>query len=277
MQEYNKISLKLSKVATNYYSTSFSLGVCMLRKQYRWAIYAIYGFVRFADEIVDTFHNHDKKALLQRFREDTYYAIHQKISSNPVLHSFQLAINEFGIEKELIDAFLKSMEMDLDKKEFSQNEFQDYVYGSAEVIGLMCMRVFYKNDKKTYEHLKPYACKLGEVFQKINFLRDLKSDYEIRGRVYFPALDYKAFDNYIKKNLEKEIQKDFNEAFVGVKLLKPEVRLGVYVAFKYYEHLLKKIKNKNAKDLLCGRIRVGNGKKILLLICCYFRNLINYL
>lgn len=277
MQEYDDVSLKISKLTTNYYSTSFSLGVRMLRKQYRWAIYAIYGFVRFADEIVDTFHNYDKKVLLQRFREDTYQAIQQKISSNPILQSFQLAVNEYGIEKELIDAFLKSMEMDLNKKRFSQTEVKEYIYGSAEVIGLMCLRVFYKNDNTSYEQLKPLACKLGEVFQKINFLRDLKSDYEIRGRVYFPDIDYQTFDDIIKRKVEAEIQQDFNDAFVGVKLLKHDVRLGVYVAFKYYEQLLKKIKNKSAKDLLHKRIRIGNGKKMILLVNCYFRNLINNL
>jgi 15-cis-phytoene synthase len=251
------------------------MGVWMLKKKFRPAIYAVYGFVRFADEIVDTFHDQDKKGLLKRFTEDTYDAIERKFSTNPILHSFQWAVNEYKIEREHIDAFLYSMELDLYKDRYNREEYHRYIYGSAEVIGLMCLRVFYHGDDEGYKSLIHPARKLGEAFQKVNFLRDMLSDYHDRGRVYFPEVDFENFDVSMKKDIEEEIDQDFKEAYAGIKLLRKDVRLGVFLAYSYYMKLLHKIRNAEPDALLEKRFRVPNSRKMMLLARCYVQNELN--
>ena len=248
------------------------MGVRILDKKYRAAIYAIYGFVRFADEIVDTFHDQDKASLLEEFKQQTYAAIESKMSTNPILHGFQWAVNTFQIDRELIDAFLHSMEMDLHKKEFSLEEYQEYIYGSAEVVGLMCLRVFYAGQDEEYRQLLPAARKLGEAFQKVNFLRDIRSDLHDRGRVYFPEVDIDNFTANDKSKIEKEIWEDFQGAFPGVKSLNKEARLGVYLAYRYYLELLKKIQSVTPGEVQQQRFRVPNTQKFILLVKCYLRN-----
>ena len=206
---YDKVTAKCSKLTTHSYSTSFSLGIHFLNKKFHEPIYGIYGFVRFADEIVDTFHHQDKKTLAEEFRKETYKAIERKISLNPILNSFQKAVNKYNIEEELYDTFLKSMEMDLKKTEYSQQGYEEYILGSAEVVGLMCLRVFVEGNESLYQELKPQAMKLGSAFQKINFLRDLKADYEELGRVYFPGVSMEEFNQQAKQEIETDIKKDF--------------------------------------------------------------------
>ncbi len=275
MDFYTRNALKCSKATTHNYSTSFSMGVWMLRNEYRPAIYAIYGFVRFADEIVDTFHDKDQKTLLEQFRKDTYKAIGQGFSTNPILHSFQWAVNQYNIEKEHIEAFLYSMEMDLYKDRYNREEYHRYIYGSAEVIGLMCLRVFYHDDDNSYRKLVHPARKLGEAFQKVNFLRDMLSDYHERGRVYFPEVDFENFDISMKQAIEAEIEEDFAEAYKGIKLLRKDIRLGVYLAYKYYLKLLKKIRRAQPDALLEKRFRIANRHKMVLLARCYTQNKLN--
>jgi 15-cis-phytoene synthase len=246
--------------------------VRILDKKFRAPIYAIYGFVRFADEIVDTFHDHDKQQLLSDFKSQTYHAIENKLSTNPILHSFQWVVNAYGIERSLIDAFLKSMEMDLFKKTFTLEEYQEYIYGSAEVVGLMCLRVFYKDQEDEYQKLLPAARKLGEAFQKVNFLRDLRSDQLDRGRIYFPEADFNNFTKATKDKIELEIWQDFQGAFPGIKSLHKEARLGVYLAYRYYLELLRKIQGEDPERLQEKRFSVSNQKKLLLLLKCFIRN-----
>lgn len=272
MDLYTLNALKCSEVTTKNYSTSFSMGVRILDKKFRAPIYAIYGFVRFADEIVDTFHKQDKQKLLSDFKQQTYNAIEKRMCTNPILHSFQWVVNTYGIEKELIDAFLHSMEMDLYKKTFSLKEYQEYIYGSAEVVGLMCLRVFYKGEEEEYQRLLPAARKLGEAFQKVNFLRDMRSDQHERGRVYFPEVDFNNFSEDTKNKIEQEIWDDFQGAFPGIKSLHKEARLGVYLAYRYYLELLKKIQNEKAGRLQEQRFRVSNQQKLVLLMKCFLRN-----
>lgn len=272
MDLYTRNALECSEITTKNYSTSFSMGVRILDKKFRSPIYAIYGFVRFADEIVDTFHDQDKKRLLADFKKQTYDAIDKKLSTNPILHSFQWVVNNYGIEKPLIDAFLQSMEMDLFKKTFSLEEYKAYIYGSAEVIGLMCLRVFYKDQEDEYQKLLPAARKLGEAFQKVNFLRDLRSDQLERGRIYFPEVDFNHFTKETKDKIELEIWEDFQGAFPGIKSLHKEARLGVYLAYRYYLELLKKIQEEDPGRLQEKRFRVSNQKKIFLLLKCFIRN-----
>ncbi len=272
MDIYTRNALECGEITTKNYSTSFSMGVRTLDKKYRPAIYAIYGFVRFADEIVDTFHDQNKAALLQDFRQQTWDAISNKMSTNPILHGFQWAVNTYQIDKELIEAFLYSMEMDLHKKEFSLNEYQEYIYGSAEVVGLMCLRVFYAGQDEEYKQLLPAARKLGEAFQKVNFLRDIRSDLHDRGRVYFPEVDIENFTSNDKNKIEQEIWEDFQGAFPGVKSLNKEARLGVYLAYRYYLELLKKIQGVSADEVQQQRFRVPNSQKLILLVKCYLRN-----
>lgn len=272
---YDKSCEECSKLITNKYSTSFSLGIKMFEPQYRPPIYNIYGFVRFADEIVDTFHNHDKKLLLDEFRKDTHEAIKQKLSLNPVLHSFQKTVHEYGIDTELIDAFLDSMEMDLEKTDYEWQAYNKYIYGSAEVVGLMCLKIFTENDVQMYDTLKESARKLGSAFQKINFLRDIKSDYEERGRTYFPGLDYLQFNNMEKQEIEADISKDFAAGYVGITKLPKGCRLGVYLAYKYYINLFNKIKKTSASTLAEERVRVPDGKKFYLLCSSAVRNRLN--
>jgi 15-cis-phytoene synthase len=272
MDLYTRNALECSEITTKNYSTSFSMGVRLLDPKFRPPIYAIYGFVRFADEIVDTFHDQDKARLLRTFREQTYEAIAKGMSTNPILHSYQWVVNTYHIDKSLIDAFLKSMEMDLEKKTFSLEEYQDYIYGSAEVVGLMCLRVFYAGQDEEYQRLLPAARKLGEAFQKVNFLRDMRSDLKERGRMYFPEVDFESFDQQAKDRIEKEIWEDFQGAFPGIKTLNKDARLGVYLAYRYYLELLKKIKSEPPENLQEYRFSVSNQKKLVLLAKAILRN-----
>ena len=277
MALYNTTALKCSKLITQHYSTSFTLGIQTLDKKLHFPIYAIYGYVRYADEIVDTFHDKNRADLLKRFREDTYRAIEEKISTNPVIHSFQLAVERYSIENELIEAFLNSMKMDLDKKEYTDNKYNEYIYGSAEVVGLMCLRVFCENDAKLYDSLKAGARSLGAAFQKVNFLRDMKSDFDERGRVYFPDVDYLEFDATAKKQIEEDIQKDFDAAYEAILRLPKPSRMGVYLAYIYYLKLFNKIKQSSAQTILSERIRVPDSRKIFLLVKSYLKHRLNHI
>lgn len=272
MELYKKNALDISRITTANYSTSFSLGTRMLGSNHRKGIYAIYGFVRFADEIVDTFHGYDKEKLIRDFRNQTYDAINTKISTNPILHSFQWAVNRYNIDEELINAFMDSMEMDLNNSVYDQNKIQTYIYGSAEVVGLMCLRVFYDGDEQGYQNLKYPARKLGEAFQKVNFLRDMKDDFYDKGRIYFPGVDFRNFNDEVKKEIEEDIEQDFNEAFNGIVQLKPAARFGVYLAYRYYLQLFNKIKRTAAGNIMQKRYRVPNWMKMVLLFKSYVRN-----
>ena len=274
---YQKTCHECSQLITNRYSTSFSMGIRLFSKPLQKPIYAIYGFVRFADEIVDTFHDFNKGDLLKKFRADTYEAIEQKISLNPVLQSFQEVVNEYGIERDLIDSFLDSMEMDLHFDRYEDNLYQQYIYGSAEVVGLMCLRVFFKNDEKKYDNLKDSAKSLGSAFQKINFLRDMKSDFDERGRVYFPGVDFLNFTNLDKETIEADIKADFDHGYQGILELPENARFGFYLAYVYYINLFKKIKKSTARMVKEERIRVNDGKKMYLLFSSVLKNQLNIL
>jgi phytoene synthase len=263
---FDKVSAATSKNATRTYSSSFSLGILFLSKEIRQPIYNIYGFVRFADEIVDSFHGYDKSYLLQKFRNDTFEAIEQKICLNPILNSFQATVNNYSINTELIDTFLKSMEMDLNKKNYTIDAYKEYILGSAEVVGLMCLRVFTNGNLEDYNTLKPYAMKLGAAFQKINFLRDIKDDYAILGRVYFPHINFEQFSEDEKKLIENDIEHDFKIALEGIKKLPKTSKAGVYLAYYYYYQLFKKIKNVKAQNILETRIRIPNIAKTYLML-----------
>ena len=275
MALFNQTALECSKLITEYYSTSFTLGIRTLDRKFHLPIYAIYGFVRYADEIVDTFHDYNKKALLTKFKDDTYQAIEEGISLNPILQSFQLVVREYNIEYDLIDAFLKSMEMDLYFQDYDTDGYQEYIYGSAEVVGLMCLRVFCEGDCKAYDHLKEPARKLGSAFQKVNFLRDLKSDYVDRGRTYFPGVDFNAFGRDTKQLIEDDIQRDFDEAYQGILNLPRGARMGVYLAYTYYQTLFNKIKQLPASRIQNERIRVPNPQKLALLAQTYLKYRLN--
>lgn len=262
---YKEVCRECASLITRRYSTSFSLGIRVFDKSLRAPIYGIYGFVRFADEIVDTFHDKDKATLLARFRNDTYLALEEGISLNPVLQAFQEVANEYNIGRDLIDPFLDSMAMDLEFSTYHDDLYETYIYGSAEVVGLMCLKVFVKGNDAEYERLKPMARALGSAFQKINFLRDIKSDYEERGRVYFPGVDYNNFTPEVKAEIEADIKKDFDYAYEGIKQLPATARLGVYLAYVYYTKLFQKIKNSPATQVAKKRIRVNDGKKVYLL------------
>ncbi|WP_421763322.1 phytoene/squalene synthase family protein [Ekhidna sp.] len=274
---YTQTAFDCSKLITKTYSTSFSLGIRTLNKKYHESIYAIYGFVRYADEIVDTFHDHNKEELLARFKSDTYKSIEEKISLNPVLHSFQEVVNQYQIDLDLIEAFLISMEMDLSKKDYEDPDYEKYIYGSAEVIGLMCLKVFLDGDEKKYQELLKPAKHLGSAFQKVNFLRDIKSDYDERGRVYFPGVNFKNFSREEKNQIESDIKEEFKQALIGIKLLPSGARAGVYLAYIYYSVLFKKITKLSPEKIKTERIRVPNGKKFLLLIKCYFLHKLNFI
>jgi phytoene synthase len=273
---FDQTTFECSKLITQRYSTSFTLGIKTLAKKFHLPIYAIYGFVRYADEIVDTFHDQDKKALLDRFKKDTYEAIEAKISLNPVLHAFQLIVNQYRIDQELIEAFLHSMEMDLDFKTYNDSKYHEYIYGSAEVVGLMCLRVFCQGDEAEYQRLKDPACKLGSAFQKVNFLRDLKSDFEERGRVYFPGVDFNRFDASVKRAIEEDIQKDFDESLVGIAGLPQGAKLGVKVAYLYYQKLFDKIKKLPPETITQQRVRIPNARKLSLLFGSYVENKLGF-
>lgn len=275
MDLYTKNSLQCSAVTTLNYSTSFSMGIKMLGKQYHDPVYAIYAFVRFADEIVDTFFEQDQADLLDDFRESTFIAIKNGYSTNPILHSFQWVVNRYNIQHQLIKAFLNSMAMDLKQDEHNQASFENYVYGSAEVVGLMCLHVFTDGDTKNYDQLFHPARKLGEAFQKVNFLRDIKSDLDDRGRNYFPGIHLDQLDESSKNELVQNIEADFHEALPGIRQLNKNSRLGVYLAYRYYRGLLKKIKQLPANRLKKERIRIADPKKMLIFIFTRIRLLLN--
>ena len=274
---FDKVSVRCSRLTTHAYSTSFSLGIRCLDKDLRDPIYSIYGFVRFADEIVDTFHEFDKKRLLERFKEETYQSIDEGISLNPILNSFQFTVNHYNIEYELIEQFFKSMEMDLAKISHDHSSFKEYILGSAEVVGLMCLRVFCKGDKEMFEKLKPYAMSLGSAFQKINFLRDLQADYIGMGRTYFPGLEMDQFNENGKRQIEANIKADFDEGFKGIKKLPRSARFGVYVAYVYYLALFRKIQNTPPESILRSRISIKKRHKARLLAYSFLKHQLNLL
>lgn len=272
LELFHQSSFACSRKVTELYSTSFTLGIKALDKKYHNAIYGIYGFVRFADEIVDTFHDWNKQELFNRFREDTYKALDEKISLNPVLHAFQLTVHNYEIDRSLIDSFLRSMEMDLHISTYKQENYSEYIYGSAEVVGLMCLKVFCERDENLYQQLKGAARYLGAAFQKVNFLRDLQADFKERGRVYFPDIDFDNFCRAEKTTIEKEIQEDFEKAYQGIILLPEGAKFGVYLAYKYYLNLFRKICRTDAEKVMQTRIRVSNPKKISMWASVYLRS-----
>lgn len=273
---YNDVSFETSKLVTTAYSTSFSRAVSFLDREIRDAIYSIYGFVRLADEIVDTFHDYDKRSLIDRFEKNFYEALNEGISLNPVLNSFQLTVKKYNIDDELIQAFLKSMKLDLSRLEHnSKDETDEYIYGSAEVVGLMCLKVFVNKDENLYNELIIPARKLGSAFQKVNFLRDLKNDTENLKRQYFHNLAGSKFDEEIKTEIIRDIENDFSSSVAGMKKLPRNSRLGVMIAFYYYKTLLKKIKRTPAERLLEKRIRVPDIIKMLLLYKALLANKYN--
>jgi 15-cis-phytoene synthase len=276
-QIFDTISHEMSRLTTKRYSTSFSLGIRFLHQDLHQPIYAIYGFVRFADEIVDSFHGFNKEELLADFKKQTYQAIDQGISLNPILNSFQWVVNKYNIDLELIETFLNSMEMDLDKKEYDSSKYEQYILGSAEVVGLMCLKVFLRGDNEMYNDLKFYAMKLGSAFQKINFLRDLKADYHELGRTYFPGINLSEFNSNVKKQIEEDIEKDFKNGYEGIKKLPKDTRFGVYLAYIYYYKLFKKIKSTNAHVILNERVRIPNKNKYSLFVFSYLRHNLNML
>jgi phytoene/squalene synthetase len=276
-QIFDDISQEMSALTTKRYSTSFSLGISFLSKDLHKPIYSIYGFVRFADEIVDSFHGFDKENLLAEFKVETYKSIAQGISLNPILNSFQWAVNKYQIPLDLIETFLNSMEMDLGKQIYDKATYEKYILGSAEVVGLMCLKVFVNGNEEEYERLKPSAMKLGSAFQKINFLRDLKADYQELGRTYFPGIDMQEFNATVKKEIEADIEKDFRAGYEGILQLPKEARFGVYMAYKYYFKLFKKIKTKSAHSILTERIRIPNYRKVRILFTSYLRHNLNLL
>lgn len=277
MELYDQTTFECSKLITRRYSTSFTLGIKTLHKKFHYPIYSVYGFVRYADEIVDTFHDFDKKGLLDSFRQDAYKAIADGVSLNPVLHSFQSVVNKYHIEQELIDSFLHSMELDLTEQDYTEDGYEEYIYGSAEVVGLMCLRVFCEGDKALYDSLLAPAKKLGSAFQKVNFIRDIKSDYEDRGRVYFPGVDFNEFTKTSKEQIEADIQKDFDEALEGIKRLPAGAKMGVYLAYRYYLKLFRKIKNCPASRIKEERIRIPDARKMGILVSTYLQARINAL
>lgn len=274
---FDEVSRECSRSTTKKYSTSFSAGILFLDKKIRNPIYSIYGFVRLADEIVDSFHDYDKKQLLQNFKEDTYKSIEQKISLNPILNAFQEVYHQYGISKKWLDAFLNSMEMDLEKKEFNEQIYNQYINGSAEAVGLMCLHVFTDRNPILFEELMPYAMKLGAAFQKVNFLRDVRADHQELGRTYFPEVDMNNFSARDKVKIEQDIETDFQEALKGIKMLPRSSRSGVYLAYYYYSILFKKIKKLSPQRILRERIRVPNHIKFLLLIKSQLRHQLNML
>ncbi len=272
---FNTLSSCCSKSTTRLYSTSFSSAVNLLHKDLRQPIHNIYGFVRLADEIVDTFHQHDKHSLLFEFASATKDAIERKISLNPILNSFQITVHQYNITQDLIDAFLYSMQLDLEQKNYDQKGYNDYIYGSAEVVGLMCLKVFCEGDEAQYQKLKPFARSLGAAFQKVNFLRDIKADTQQLGRMYFPGCDFNNFAHHDKAAIEADIQKDFDHAYEGIVLLPLKAKLGVYVAYRYYLALFRKIKKLQPKVILENRIRIPNHNKLLIVANAGLRSQLN--
>lgn len=268
---FDELSFVCSEEVTNSYSTSFSSAVKMLAPEIQPAIHSIYGFVRFADEIVDTFHGWDKEALIEKFEADFYEALEIGISLNPILHSFQQTVRKYNIDLELIDAFLKSMKMDLVKKNYeTQQEYEEYIYGSADAVGLMCLKIFVNGDEQLYNKLKGHAMRLGSAFQKVNFLRDLKSDTELLERSYFPNVDLKNLQPKTKKALIEEIERDFADAYIGICQLPESSKFGVHIAYKYYSQLLRKLSQTPSNKIMETRIRVSKITKMRLLLQSYF-------
>jgi phytoene/squalene synthetase len=274
---FDNVSKKCSKITTVAYSTSFSFGIRVLEKKLHDPIYGIYGFVRFADEIVDTFHDYNKFQLFEEFKRDTYKAIENKISLNPILNSFQEVVNLYGIDMDLIDTFLDSMEMDLQPQVYDEKKYNLYILGSAEVVGLMCLKVFVDGDQKSYNELKPYAMSLGSAFQKINFLRDANADFNGMGRTYFPDVDLEKFTEIDKHKIENDIQNDFEKALIGIKKLKNGARGGVYLAYVYYYNLFRKIKSLPPSRIMEERIRVPNTDKLILMCQSVVKNQLNWI
>ncbi len=274
---FDKISFDCSKNVTKSYSTSFSVAVKMLAPNIRQDIYNIYGFVRFADEIVDTFHDYDKEVLFEMFEKDLERALQNKISLNPVLNSFQHTVHKFHIPQSMINAFMTSMKLDLQKTAYSFDEYNEYIYGSADVVGLMCLKVFVNGDDKKFSELEHAAMRLGSAFQKVNFLRDLKTDYEDLNRTYFPNTDLSQLDEHSKQIIIKEIEADFEAGFHGILKLPLEAKFGVYTAYVYYKKLLTKLKNTPSLEIKNTRIRVPNYQKFGLLAKCYLNYRLNLL
>lgn len=262
---FDQVSIRCSQVTTHAYSTSFTIGIKCLAPSLRNPIYAIYGYVRLADEIVDSFHGYDKAQLLARLREETLISLKDGISLNPILNSFQEVVRRSNIEFALIDRFLLSMEMDLNKIAYNQHQYDEYILGSAEVVGLMCLRVFTAGAPEQYSELKPYAMRLGAAFQKINFLRDVRDDYVQLGRTYFPGVELSQFNEAQKRDIEADIRHDFDEALKGILRLPRTSRLGVYVAYCYYQALFNKIRNTPSRLILNTRIRIDAARKLQLL------------
>ncbi len=274
---FDDISTLTSKMTTLHYSTSFSLGIRFLHPRFREAIFHIYGFVRFADEIVDTFHDFDKEELLRDFIADTAKAVQQRISLNPILNSFQKTVHDYGIPYDLVETFLQSMEMDLHPVEYSPDNYKRYILGSAEVVGLMCLKVFCENNEELYNELRPAAMSLGSAFQKVNFLRDLKEDSVDLGRVYFPGLRIAHFDDSEKSSIQHDIRVDFDSAKKGIHKLPKDARFGVYLAYRYYWALLRMIEKTKAEELMHRRIRIPDWRKILILATSLIRHHSNWL
>jgi len=277
MQLFHEVSNECSRITTRRYSTSFSSAIKLLHKSLQQDIYNIYGFVRFADEIVDTFHAYNKKDLLNEFREETHAAIERKISLNPILHSFQQTVHLYNIDICLIDTFFYSMELDLNKKQYDKTAYTQYIYGSAEVVGLMCLYIFCEGNQNLYNELKAYAQNLGAAFQKVNFLRDVKNDFENLDRVYFPICDFRNFTESEKQVIEADIQNDFDNAYKGILRLPIKARFGVYVAYKYYLSLFQRIKKLQPQTILQQRIRIPNYGKAMILAKAGLRLQLNLL
>lgn len=274
-QLFDNLSVRVSKMTTKTYSTSFSLGIYFLNNRLRNAVYSVYGFVRLADEIVDSFEGFDRKFLLEKFKEESFQSIEWGISVNPILNSFQQAVRTYSIDKELIKTFFKSMEMDLQKVDYTDEKYKQYILGSAEVVGLMCLQIFTEGDKKMYDELKPFAMKLGAAFQKVNFLRDIKDDYQLLGRTYFPNVDMNEFNGSAKKQIEEEIEQDFRIALAGIKKLPRSSKGGVYLAYVYYLSLFNKIRKLPPHQILKQRVRINNSKKFSLMLNSLIINKMN--
>lgn len=269
---FHQASENCSRIVTEKYSTSFSSAIRLLNKYMQQPIYNIYGFVRLADEIVDTFHEYDKSFLLHQFKEETYAAIERGISLNPILNSFQQTVNEYNIDKKLVDAFFRSMESDLSKRFYTADEYSEYIYGSAETVGLMCLYVFCEGKQELWEKLQGPARALGSAFQKVNFLRDIKADYNGLSRMYFPGCDFDNFTEQDKKKIEGDIQREFHEAYLGILKLPLKARFGVYVAYKYYLSLFRKIKKMKPAKVLQQRIRIPDFHKAMIILRASVKN-----
>jgi len=272
---FEKISYKNSEVITKAYSTSFSIGILFLNKELRRHIYAIYGLVRIADEIVDTMHNIEQRTYLEKFREQTFGDIKNGFSTNPVVNAFRITAQKFNIGEDLIEPFFESMFMDLYKRKYNEIEYRNYIYGSAEVVGLMCLKVFVNGDESLYKELKPYAQALGSAFQKVNFLRDVKNDFEVLNRTYFPDVDFANLTENDRAKIIEDIEKDFQTALIGIRKLPKSSKLGVLVAYEYYRKLLEKIRKLPAEEVLKKRIRINNFMKFILLFKVILKKFFN--